>query len=160
MRKLMMMAVLAATVAPVALPAAASAQSRQEVRESVRDVREEQRELRDAKRYGDRDDVREERRDVRDARQEARQDWRDYRQNNRNMYARGNWRAPFRYQRWNTGAQIRPSYYAPRYYINDYGRYRLHTPGRNLRWVRHYNDVLLINVRTGRVVEVNRDFFW
>jgi len=26
--------------------------------------------------------------------------------------------------------------------------------------VRHYNDVLLVNVRTGRVLTVHRGFFW
>ena len=73
------------------------------------EIREERRELRDAQRRGDRRDVREERRDVREARQELREDvhdrnrrwgnndWHGYRDRNRTVYARGNWRAPFRY---------------------------------------------------------------
>jgi hypothetical protein len=28
------------------------------------------------------------------------------------------------------------------------------------RWVRYYDDVLLVDVRNGRVVDVIRDFFW
>ncbi|MBB6123318.1 RcnB family protein [Sphingobium subterraneum] len=156
MRKTIILALMAAT----AVPSVASAQSRQEVRESRQDLREEQRELRDAQRYGDRRDVREERRDVRDARREVREDWRDYRERNRNVYARGNWRAPWQYRQWNAGAQLRPNYYSSRYYVNDWNRYRLAAPGRNLRWVRNYDDVLLVNVRTGRVVEVHRNFFW
>lgn len=156
MRKTIILALMAAT----AIPAAASAQSRQEVRESRQDLREEQRELRDAQRYGDRRDIREERRDVREARRELREDWRDYRERNRNVYARGNWRAPWQYRQWNVGSQLRPSYYSSRYYIGDPGRYRLPPAGRNMRWIRNYDDVLLVNLRTGRVVQVYRNFFW
>jgi Ni/Co efflux regulator RcnB len=149
MRKLIILGLIAAT----AMPGAVMAQSRGEVRDSARDLRQEQRELRDAERYGSRHDVREQRRDVRDARQELREDWRDYR--------RSHWRAPFRYNRWEAGSQLRPSYYSSRYYISDPYRYRLPRPNNpNLRWVRHYNDVLLVNVRSGRVMEVHRGFFW
>jgi Ni/Co efflux regulator RcnB len=156
MRKLIILGLIAAT----AMPGAAMAQSRGEVRDSARELRQEQRELRDARRYGDRRDVREERRDVREARREVREDWRDYRRSNRNVYRAGSWRAPFRYTRWNEGARIRPVYYSSRYYISDPYRYRLPRPGNNLRWVRHYNDVLLVNVRSGRVMQVHRGFFW
>ncbi|HAF42083.1 MAG TPA: hypothetical protein DCG90_10020 [Sphingobium sp.] len=156
MRKFIILGLLAATV----VPGVASAQSYGEARRSERNVREEQRDLRQAQRYGDRHDVREARRDVRDARQEAREDWQDYRRSHRDVYRGGNWRAPFRYTAWNRGAQLRPTYYSSRYYIADPYRYRLPRPGANLRWVRHYNDVLLVNVRTGRVMEVNRGFFW
>lgn len=156
MRKFIIAGLLAATV----VPSVASAQSYGEARRSQRELREEQRDLRDARRYGDRGDVRDARRDVRDARQEAREDWRDYRQSHRDVYRAGRWNAPFRYTAWNRGQQLRPAYYSSRYYISDPYRYRLRAPGRDLRWVRHYNDVLLVNVRTGRVMEVNRGFFW
>jgi Ni/Co efflux regulator RcnB len=124
------------------------------------DVREEQRELRDAKRYGDRSDVREERRDVRDARQEYREDWRDYRQSNRNVFRGTRFNAPFRYRTFNTGVSIGASYYAPRYRVNNYTNYRLQQPGRYQTYVRHYNDVLLVNTRTGRVIRAYRGFYW
>ena len=156
MRKLIILGLIAAT----AMPGAVMAQSRAEVRDSARDLRQEQQDLRDAQRYGSRHDVREQRHDVREARQELREDWRDYRRSHRDVYRGGNWRAPFHYQRWDAGAQLRPSYYSSRYYISDPYRYRLPAPRANLRWVRHYNDVLLVNVRTGRVVEVHRGFFW
>jgi len=156
MRKLIILGLLAATVAP----SVASAQSAREVRQSQRDLRQEQRDLRQAQRYGSPRDVRAERRDVREARREVREDWRDYRRNNRNVYRAGNWQAPFRYNQWNVGAQLRPTYYSSRYYISDPYRYRLPRPGMNQRWIRHYNDVLLVNVRTGRVIQVHRGFFW
>lgn len=156
MRKLIILGLLAATVAP----SVASAQSAREVRQSQRELREEQRDLRQAQRYGDRRDVRDERRDVREARREVREDWRDYRRSHRSVYRGGNWRAPFRYNQWNAGAQLRPAYYNSRYYISDPYRYRLPRPGMNQRWVRHYNDVMLVNVRNGRVIQVHRGFFW
>jgi Ni/Co efflux regulator RcnB len=156
MRKIFTLALLAAT----ALPAMANAQSAQELRHDRQDIHQEQRDLNQARRHGDRDDIRDERRDVQEARREYRDDWRDYRKSHRQVYARGNWKAPFRYRWYNAGAQLRPEYYAPRYYIGDYGRYRLAAPRENLRWIRHYNDVLLVNIRTGRVIQVERDFFW
>lgn len=156
MRKIIILALLAATAAP----GVAMAQSAGEIRRDTHDVREQRRDLRDAQRHGDRRDVRDARHDLREAQQERREDWQDYRRDHREVYARGNWRAPFRYTAWNNGAQLRRDYYAPRYYINDWQRYRLAAPGRDLRWVRHYNDVLLVNIRTGRVVQVNRGFFW
>jgi Ni/Co efflux regulator RcnB len=156
MRKIIILGLLAATV----MPGGVQAQSYGEARRSQRDVREEQRDLRQAQRHGDRRDVREARGNLRDARQESREDWQDYRRTHRDVYRGGNWRAPFRYSKWNVGAQLRPTYYSSRYYISDPYRYRLPRPGANLQWVRHYNDVLLVNVRTGRVMQVHRGFFW
>jgi Ni/Co efflux regulator RcnB len=163
MRKLMILAVLAAS----ALPAAANAQN-YELRRDRQEVREERRELRQAQRYGDRRDVRRERRDLRDARRELRQDrrdygradWRNYRGQNRAIFRGGRWSSPYRYRTFAPGYRIAPGYYSSRYIIADPWRYRLPRPGRNLRWVRHYNDMLLINIRTGRVVDVHRSFYW
>lgn len=155
MRKVIYVALMAATV----LPGVAMAQTR-ELHRDRQDIREEQRELRHAQRYGDRDDIREERRDVREAKQEYRQDWREYRKHNRKLYSRGDWRSPYRYHSFDRGARIRSGYYGPRYVIADPWRYRLPPARGNMRWVRHYDDVLLVNMRTGRVVDVIRNFFW
>lgn len=149
------------------LPGIASAQT-DELRRDRQDVRQEQRELRDAQRHGDARDVREQRRDVRDARRELREDqrdyrrdeWRGYRDANRGVFARGNWNAPFRYNAFRPGVRITQRYYAPRYVIADPWRYRLPRPAWNQRWVRHYNDVLLIDIRRGVVVDVIRNFYW
>jgi Ni/Co efflux regulator RcnB len=166
MRKIIFAALMAATI----LPSAAFAQNndqrpdRQDVR---RDQGNDQRNGQgnrhyDGQRYG-RDDHRDFRNDHRDARNDARDfrrdDWRSYRNTNRNIYARGNWNADFRYRAFSPGIRITSGYYAPRYYINDYARYRLPRPGFNQRWVRHYNDVLLVDVRGGRVVDVIRNFY-
>ncbi|QNQ09041.1 RcnB family protein [Sphingomonas alpina] len=168
MRKLIIAALIGAT----AFPAAASAQSQGEVRRDRQDLRQEQRELNRAYRNGDRRDIREQRRDVREARQELREDvrdrnrawgrndWRGYRDHNRGIYARGNWNAPFRYTAFRPGIRIAPSYFGSRYYIADPWRYRLPNVGRNQRWVRHYNDVILVDTRRGIVVDVIRNFYW
>lgn len=171
-KKLILTALIAAVAMPVMAPATASAQSRGELRRDRQEIREEQRELRRAQRYGDRRDVRRERRDVREARREYREDlrdrdrrwgrddWRGWRDRNRGIYARGNWRAPFRYYGFRTGARIAPRYYGSRYFINDPWRYRLPPAGRWQRWVRHYDDVLLVDTRRGVVLRVIRNFYW
>jgi Ni/Co efflux regulator RcnB len=141
------------------VPAAAFAQSRYEVERSRQEVREERRDLERARRYGDRDDIREERRELQDARREYREDWRDYRNSNPRLYSRGRWNAPFRYSRFNAGVRIAPSYYGQRFWIADPYRYRLARPYAGTRWVRHYDDVLLVNVRNGRILRVYRGFY-
>ena len=90
----------------------------------------------------------------------GRDDWRGYRTTNRAIYARGNWRAPFRYNAFRVGLRIQPAYYGSRYWIADPWRYRLPAAGYNQRWVRHYDDVLLVDYRRGIVVDVIRGFFW
>lgn len=172
MRKLIVTALMAAVAIPsIAIPTAASAQSQREVRRDRQDLRQEQRELNRARRSGDRHDIREERRDVRGARQELREDirdrnrawgrndWRGYRDHNRGIYARGNWRAPFRYTAFRPGIRIAPSYFGSRYYIADPWRYRLPLARGSQRWVRHYDDVILVDTRRGIVIDVIRNFY-
>ena len=150
---------IAAVVAATLTPMAAQAQTR-EMQRNDQEVREEKRELKDAKRYGTREDVRNERQDLREAKQERREDWRDYRQSNRNVFRGNRFNAPFRYRTFNDGVGIGSSYYAPRYRVNNYSNYRLSQPGRYQAYVRHYNDVLLVNTRTGRVIRAYRGFYW
>jgi Ni/Co efflux regulator RcnB len=151
-----------AAVAATLSPMAAQAQTR-ELQRDRQEVREEKRDVQQARRYGDRSDVREERRDVREAKRELRedrQDWREYKQRNRNAFRGTRFDAPFRYRAFGTGVSIRSSYYAPRYRISNYSNYRLPQPGRYQTYVRHYNDVLLVNTRTGRVIQAYRGFYW
>ena len=150
---------IAAVVAATLTPMVAQAQTR-EMQRNNQEVREEKRDLKDAKRYGTREDVRNERQDLREAKQERREDWRDYRQSNRNVFRGNRFNAPFRYRTFNDGVGIGSSYYAPRYRVNNYSNYRLSQPGRYQTYVRHYNDVLLVNTRTGRVIRAYRGFYW
>ena len=150
MRKLIIAGLMAATM----MPAAASAQSRAEIRRDRQDVREERRELRDAQRYGTRRDVREEREELRDARRELREDRQDRRQHRRG-YTR--YQAP--YSSWSyrpvyQGYNLQPRFYTQRYYAPGY-----RVQG-NQRWIRYGDDLLLVNVRNGRVLQVRRNYFW
>jgi Ni/Co efflux regulator RcnB len=166
---------LATTLPVAAVPA--FAQSRGEVNRSERELTREQRQLQrerqqlqDARRYGDRRDVREERRDVREqrrdvqeARRDYRQDLRDYRQyrgTNRQAFRGPAFNANFRYQQFRPGVRIQPSYFGQRYVVNNYRNYRLPNPGARQVWVRHYNDMLLVNQRNGTVIRVIPNFYW
>lgn len=133
-KTLMIAAAMVAVTAPVAVQA--------------RDNRPDRHEIRDAKK------------DLREARQDYREDWQDYRRDHRENFRGSKFNAPFRYRSFNTGARLSVSYYQPRYYVNNYSNYHLRAPGYNQRYVRHYNDLLLVNIRTGVVVRAYRNFYW
>ena len=140
--------VLAAVAAAIAVPGVASAQS-------AREIRHDQREVRRDMRHGDYREAREDRR-------ELREDWRDYRRSHREVYRRPAYAGPrgFRYRPVTVGYRFAPAYYGRNYWVNDYARYRLPRPGAHQRWIRYGNDVVLVNMRTGRVVTVYNGFFW
>lgn len=158
MRKFMIPALIAATIVPMA---GVSAQTR-ELNRDRQDLRQERRDVQDARRYGNRDDVREQREDVREARQELREDWREYRSRNRNVYTMPRYYAPrgYNYRPVRTGVVLRPAFYGQRYLIADPYRYRLPRAYGNQRWVRYGNDVLLVNMRNGRILQVYNGFFY
>ena len=62
--------------------------------------------------------------------------------------------SPLEYPPVTVGYRLQPAFYGSRYYISDYGSYNLRAPGRWQRWVRYGDDLLLVNVRTGRVLQV------
>ncbi|MDE0877885.1 MAG: RcnB family protein [Sphingomonas bacterium] len=162
MRKLMI-AALAATVMSPVLVAPANAQSRAEIRRDNREIQRDRRDVQNARRYGNRNDVRYARRDLRNDRRERRGDWRDYRRTHRNVYTQRRYVGPrgYRYNPVTVGYRFQPSYYGRNYWVNDYARYRLPRPGyRNQRWVRYGNDVVLVDIRTGRVIQVHNRFFY
>lgn len=144
----------AGLIAAMMIPAAAQAQTG-ELRRDRQDIAKQQRDLRDAKRYGDHRDVRDARQDVRGAKKEYREDVRDWRRDARYQ----NYRAPFRYQQFNVGSTLRSNYYAPAYRPTWDSRWGVPRAARGLTYVRHYNDLLLVNTRTGRVVKVYRNEF-
>lgn len=162
--------VLFAALAAVAMPSAALARphhgdrhrDRVETRHDRRDVRHDRHELRRDRRHGDYRDVRHDRRELREDRRDIRYDRRD------NRYDRHHARhvryvAPYRgwsYRPVTIGYRLRPAFYGPRYYINDYGYYDLYAPRPWERWIRYGNDLLLVNIRTGRVVAVVHYRYW
>ena len=95
-------------------------------------------------------------------RRDHRYDWRRHRDRNRHLFHLGFYYDPFGwgYRRWNIGWNIWPNYWSDRYWLRDPWQWRLPTVYGHYRWVRYYDDALLVNLRTGRVVDVIYDVFW
>jgi hypothetical protein len=64
------------------------------------------------------------------------------------------------YRSFSIGYQLDRFFYAPNYWINDPWEYRLPPVYGPYRWVRYYNDALLVDIDTGEVVDVIQNFFW
>lgn len=95
-------------------------------------------------------------------RNDRRYDWRSYRDHNHSIFRYGNYYDPYRssYRRFSIGFNLWPSYYQSNYWLNDPWMYRLPPVYGPYRWVRYYDDALLVNIYTGEVEDVVRDFFW
>lgn len=95
-------------------------------------------------------------------RHDGRYDWRNWRHRHRSIFHLGFYYDPFGwgYQPFSIGWRLWPNYYSSNYWINDPWEYRLPYAPPGTRWVRYYNDALLVDTFTGEVVDVIRDFFW
>lgn len=99
----------------------------------------------------------------RDWRRDRRYDWRSYRSSNRHVYHLGRYYSPYRswsYRRLSIGFFLQPLFFSQNYWIMDPWMYRLPEPYGPYRWVRYYDDALLVNVYNGEVVDVLYDVFW
>jgi opacity protein-like surface antigen len=114
--------------------------------------------------YGGNDGYRSGNRDWnRNWRNDNRYDWQRYRSSNRNLYRYGQYYAPYRnygYQRLSIGLILDSLFYSDRYWISDPWQYRLPPAPYGTRWVRYWDDALLVDVYTGEVVDVVYDFFY
>src|SRR6187402_2168273 len=92
---------------------------------------------------------------------DRRHDWRDGRHRNPDIYRGGRWDGPrgYRWRPVNVGYRFDRQFYDRRYWVDPY-RYHLRPVLGWQRWVRYGNDVVLIDVRSGRVLEVNNGFFY
>jgi len=121
------------------------------------------RDRRDGYRDGNRQGYRNDRQWDRNWRNNNRYDWQRYRQYNRNAYHLGRYYSPYRnysYRRLNIGFYLDPLFFSQDYWIGDPGYYRLPDVYGPYRWVRYYDDALLVDVYSGEVVDVIYDFFW
>ena len=136
-----------------------------------RDYRDDNRnrDYRDGNRNGTyRDGYRDARRDYRrwdnnNWRRDRRYNWNTYRNSNRSLYRLGRYYSPYRnysYRRLSIGFFLDSLFYSNRYWINDPWQYRLPEVYGPYRWVRYYDDALLVDTYTGEVVDVIHDFFW
>lgn len=136
-----------------------------ELRQDVRDARQERYRDRDRdwRREGNRDWDRNDRGTWRrDWRNDQRYDWSRWRNQNRERFHAPRYWEPrnYSYHRWSIGIRIDPFFFGNRYWINDPDYYRLPPAYGPYRWVRYYDDVMLVDVRSGLIVDIIYDFFW
>ncbi|MBH2000334.1 MAG: RcnB family protein, partial [Sphingomonadaceae bacterium] len=97
-------------------------------------------------------------------RQDRRYDWSSYRNRYGDRYRAGRYYAPrgwdYGYRRFSVGFVLSNVLYSNSYWLNDPYAYRLPPAYGTLRWVRYYDDALLVDIRDGYVVDVIHDFFW
>jgi hypothetical protein len=98
----------------------------------------------------------------RDWRSDRRYDWQRYRYANRSLFHLGPYYAPFRgyyYSPLEIGIALDAAFFAQDYWI-DPAYYDLPMAPPGAEWVRYYNDVVLVDMDSGEVLDVIHDFFW
>lgn len=96
-------------------------------------------------------------------RNDNRYNWSYWRSRDRNRYRLSPYYSPYRnwsYRRFSVGLFLDSLFYSQRYWIGDPWQYRLPPAPYGTQWVRYYNDVILVDIYTGEVVDVIYDFFW
>lgn len=89
-------------------------------------------------------------------------DWHNYRDRHRSLFHLGFYYDPFGwgYQPYMIGWRMWPSYYSSQYWLNDPWMYRLPYAPPGYRWVRYWDDAVLVDMWSGQVVDVIYNFFW
>ncbi|PZU58827.1 MAG: ATP-dependent RNA helicase [Sphingobium sp.] len=97
-------------------------------------------------------------------RSDRRYDWQRYRAQYRNVYRVGPYYAPrgwnYGYRPFGIGVYMDSFFYGNDYWLGDPWQYRLPPAYGSMRWIRYYDDALLVDIRDGYVVDVIRNFFW
>lgn len=98
----------------------------------------------------------------RDWRNDRRYGWQDYRKSHRHIYRLPRYEPRYghSYRRWSIGYRFDPWYFGANYWISDPWQYRLPAAYGPYRWVRYYDDVALVDTRTGEIVDIIYDFFF
>ncbi|BCA58538.1 hypothetical protein HMP06_1307 [Sphingomonas sp. HMP6] len=100
----------------------------------------------------------------RDWRRDNRYNYNVYRNQNRNIFRLPRYYAPngwgYGYRRFSIGFTLSSILFNQNYWIDDADYYRLPPAYGPYRWVRYYNDALLVDIRTGYVVDTVYDIFW
>jgi len=144
MRKL----ILGAIALAIFVPGAASAQTA-EIRKDEQRVSEQNEQLQNAIDTGDSSQIEKQAHDIRKAGEELRED--------QDHFARNQYVSPYSNWTYSTpapGTKLRSRFYSERYSVVHPDGYELHAAKHNQRWVRYGDDLLLVNIRTGRVIEV------
>ncbi len=95
-------------------------------------------------------------------RNNSKYDWQNWRRHHRSFFHLGFYYDPFGwgYSPFQIGWRMWPSYYRSSFWINDPWYYRLPYAPPGTRWIRYYDDAILVDTWTGEVVDVIYDFFW
>lgn len=95
-------------------------------------------------------------------RNSQRYDWQDYRRHHRSTFHLGFYYDPFGwgYQPYMVGWRMWPSYYGSQFWLDDPWEYRLPYAPMGTRWVRYWDDAVLVDTWSGQVVDVIYNFFW
>lgn len=95
-------------------------------------------------------------------RSDHRYDWRNHRNRHRSLFHFGFYYDPFGwgYQRYSIGSRLWPTYYRSSYWLSDPWQYRLPYAPPGTRWVRYYDDAVLVDMWDGQVIDVIYNFFW
>lgn len=98
-----------------------------------------------------------------DWRRDQRYDWQRHRYSNRSLFRNDRYFAPYGwdygYRRFSIGFSLSYLLYDQQYWIDDPYSYRLPPVYGPYRWVRYYDDVLLVDLRTGQVTDAIHNFF-
>jgi len=97
-----------------------------------------------------------------DWRSDRRHDWQNHRRRHRSLFHFGFYYDPFGwgYRPYSIGWRMWPSYYRSSYWLNDPWQYRLPYAPPGYRWIRYYDDAVLVDTWDGQVVDVIYNFFW
>ncbi len=96
-------------------------------------------------------------------RNDNRYNWNGWRARNRHIFRLRPYYSPYRnwsYRRFSIGLVLNSLFYNQRYWIADPWQYRLPAAPYGTQWVRYYNDVRLVDIYSGEVIDVIYDFFW
>lgn len=96
-------------------------------------------------------------------RRDRRYDWLGWRSLNRGAYHLPRYYAPgggYGYERFSSGVILEPMFFGQTYWLSDPYAYRLPPAYGPYRWVRYYNDAVLVDTRSGLVVDIVYDIFW
>ena len=95
-------------------------------------------------------------------RHDRRYDWRDWRRRHHSLFNLSFYYDPFgwNYRPYSIGYRLWPSYYGSNYWLNDPWQYRLPYAPAGTRWIRYYNDAILVDMWSGQVVDVIYNVFW
>ena len=98
----------------------------------------------------------------RDWRHNGRYDWSRYRHRYGSLFRLGRYYDPYGwgYRRFSIGYSLWPSYYGSSFWLNNPWHYRLPPAYGPYRWVRYFDDALLVDIYTGHVVDVVYNIFW